>query len=131
MYEEGLLGVGNKKLFIGDEAIDKKGVLSLRYPIKHGIVTNWEHMEMIWHHTFYNKLRVEPRDHPVLLTEAPLNPKFNREKMTQIMFESFRIPAMYVSIQAVLSLYASGRTTGIVMDSGDGVSHTVPICEGY
>eukprot|EP00731_Ephydatia_muelleri_P016784 Em0009g1208a len=124
-------GLDLKDCYVGDEAKRKRGVLGMWYPIEHGIVTKWDDMEKIWHHTFYNELQVAPEEHPVLLTEAPLNPKANREKMTQIMFETFNVPQMYAAMTSPLALYASGHTTGVVVDSGDAVSHVVPVHEGY
>jgi actin-related protein len=124
-------GLEVKDVYIGEEAQSKRGILKLEYPIEHGIVTDWDLMEKIWHHCYFNELRTMPEDAPVMLTEAPMNPKKNREKMCQIFFETFNVPSFYVQIQAVLSLYSSGRTTGMVLDSGDGVTHMVPVFEGY
>jgi actin-related protein len=124
-------GLTHKEHFVGEEAQRKRGVLELKYPLEHGIVTNWEDMEKVWKHTYFSELCINPADHPVLLTEAPLNPKTNRERMCQMMFDTFKVPALYIAVQAVLSLYASGRTTGCVFDAGDGVSHTVPVYEGF
>ncbi|KAE9552027.1 hypothetical protein FO519_004752 [Halicephalobus sp. NKZ332] len=130
-HQSVVVGMELKDFYVGDEAQSKRDILTLNYPIEHGIVTNWDDMEKIWHHIFKDELRIAPEEHNVLLTEAPLNPEANREKMTQIMFEAFNIPAMYIAIQNMLSLYASGRTTGIVFGCGDGVSSAFPIYEGY
>jgi actin len=126
-----MVGVESKSEYIGDEAQKMRGVLNLQYPIASGIVTSWEKMEKVWEYCFTNELRVDPTEHKVLLTEAPMNPKANREKMTQLMFETFQVRGLYIAIQAVLSLYSNGRTTGLVCDSGDGVTHTVPVYEGF
>ena len=89
---ESMIGVEKKEFYVGEEAMDKRGVLKLKYPIEHGIVNNWDDMTHIWHHCFYNEIRITPEDHACLLTEAPKNPKSNREKMMQIMFEEFNVP---------------------------------------
>ncbi|WFD23774.1 centractin- actin- protein of the dynactin complex [Malassezia equina] len=117
--------------FIGRKAQELRGLLRIRYPMEHGLVTDWADMERIWNYIYTEELKTLPEEHPVLLTEAPLNSRANREAAAQIFFETFNVPAMYVSIQALLSLYSSGRTTGVVLDSGDGVTHAVPVYEGY
>jgi centractin len=116
--------------YVGAKADEFRGLMKLRYPMEHGVVRDWADMEAIWSHAF-QELRVPSEQHPVLLTEPPLNPRKNREKSAEVLFESMNVPALFVSLQAVLSLYASGRTTGVVLDIGDGVSHSVPIYEGF
>ncbi|KAF7331005.1 Actin 1 [Mycena venus] len=113
-----MVGNAEKDFFVGDAAQSKRDVLTLKYPVERGIVTNWDDMEKIWYHTFHNELRVDPDQHTVLLTETPLNPKAHHEKMAHIMFETFNCPAFCV-------------TTGLVLDSGDGVTHAIPVFEGF
>lgn len=119
-------------VFLGPDAEEHRGLLTIKYPMEHGIVTDWNDMERIWQYIYSkDQLQTFSEEHPVLLTEAPLNPRRNREKAAEIFFETFNVPALFISMQAVLSLYATGRTTGAVLDSGDGVTHAVPIYEGF
>ncbi|XP_006871797.1 PREDICTED: actin-related protein T2 [Chrysochloris asiatica] len=124
-------GANQKKYFVGEEALYKYETLQLHYPIERGLVTNWDDMEKLWQHLFEWELGVKPNERPVLMTEPSLNPRENREKMAEVMFETFNVPAFYLSDQAVLALYASACVTGLVVDSGDGITCTVPIFEGY
>mmetsp|Transcript_15128 Transcript_15128/g.43703 ORF Transcript_15128/g.43703 Transcript_15128/m.43703 type:complete len:419 (-) Transcript_15128:193-1449(-) len=126
---------GDDVLPFGDmaspEVIDRCGKLSVHYPLENGIIENFEHMERLWEYAFLDKLNVNPQRHPVLLTEPPYNPKPNREKMVEIMFEAFEVPMLNISIQGVLALFEAGRMTGLVLDSGEGVTHTLPIFQGF
>lgn len=125
-----MAGAAEGDIFVGDKANDLRGILKLNYPLRNGVINDWQDMQHVWQHT-YNELDVVQDQHPVLLTEAPLNPRSNRGKAAEVFFETFNVPALYVQIQAILSLYASGRTTGVVLDSGDGVTNAVPVYEGF
>jgi len=128
-----MVGALGGDIFVGKDAEESRGLLTLKYPISHGVVTDWKDMERIWESVYgKNNMNISKiEQHPVLLTEAPLNPNKNREKAAEVFFETFNVPALFVSPQATLSLYASGRTTGVVLDVGDGVTHSVPVYEGY
>uniref|UniRef100_A0A7S2XAY4 Actin n=1 Tax=Lotharella oceanica TaxID=641309 RepID=A0A7S2XAY4_9EUKA len=129
-YKKVMAKQERKEPYVGEEAQKLAGVLKLNYPIKNGVIQHWDDMETIWSHV-YTQLAVQKDEHPVLITEAPLNPRKNRERMAEIFFETFNVPAFYVQIPPILSLYANGRTTGLVLDSGEGVTHAVPVFEGF
>jgi actin-related protein 2 len=134
---------------VGDEAAANRNYLQMSQPMEHGIVRNWEDMKHLWDYTFDEKLRLDVRGRKILLTEPPMNPKANRQRMCQVMFEEYGFGGVFISIQAVLTLYAqgtvyahicslsvsfrspSGLTTGVVVDSGDGVTHIVPVYDGF
>lgn len=131
-------GVEDLDFYIGDEALDAANY-TVKWPIRHGIVEDWDLMERFLEQSIFKYLRSEPEDHYFLLTEPPLNTPENREYTAEIMFESFNVPGLYIAVQAVLALAASwtsrqvgDRTlTGTVIDSGDGVTHIIPVAEGY
>jgi actin-related protein 2 len=129
--EEKVEGFEIKDIMVGEVASKLRSMLQLSYPMENGIVRNWEDMEHLWNHTFKEVLKINPSETKILLTEPPMNPVKNREKMVEFMFEKFKFNAVYVAIQAVLTLYAQGLLTGVVVDSGDGVTHIVPVYEGF
>eukprot|EP01137_Pigoraptor_chileana_P016677 Opistho-2@6045 len=120
-----------KDIMVGDEAAAVRSMLEINYPMDNGIVRSWEDMQLVWDYTFSEKLKVDTRNTKVMLTEPPMNPRKNREKMIEVMFEKYNVAGCYIAIQAVLTLYAQGLLTGVVVDSGDGVTHIVPVYEGF
>lgn len=127
--EEQLGTIPIKDIMVGDEAAAVRSMLQISYPMENGIIRNWEDMQHLWDYTFNEKLKVDTKDRKILLTEPPMNPLANREQMCEIMIETYGFYGVSVAIQAVLSLYAQGLTTGVVVDSGDGVTHIVPVYE--
>ncbi|KAF9163022.1 Arp2/3 complex subunit, actin nucleation center [Actinomortierella ambigua] len=129
--EEHIGNVNVRDIMVGDEAAELRSILQMSYPMQNGIVKNWTDMKHLWDYTFNDKLKIDPRDTKIMLTEPPMNPKANREKMVETMLEEYGFQGVYVAIQAVLTLYAQGLLTGVVVDSGDGVTHIVPVVDGY
>jgi len=119
------------KSIVGPQVQQLRGILSLKYPIDNGIIQDYDDQEKVWNYLYNEELKVQREDHPVLMTEPPLNPISQKKKILQIFFETFQVPAMYFAIPAVLSLYACGAVTGCVLDVGDTVTHVVSVYEGY
>ena len=151
------LSVSNKNdeynYYIGEEAINQAKTSkkhTLTYPMQDGIIESWDLMEKYWHQSLYDYLKCDPQEHNFVLTEPPMNPPENRENIAEIFFETFNVPGLYIGVQAVFALLGCSKTyedagiemdkdqekaikslTGVVVDSGDGVTHIVPICDGF
>jgi len=129
--EEKVQDVFIKDIMVGDDVTKARDMLETSYPITEGVVHNWPDMIHLYNYTFFERLKIDPSEHKIMLTEAANNPKKNRKQLVECMFETFGFDGVQVSIQAVLTLYAQGLLTGVVVDSGDGVTHVVPVYEGY
>eukprot|EP00732_Lithocolla_globosa_P002324 Lithocolla_globosa_v1_NODE_1494_length_2537_cov_4.841257.p1 type:complete len:520 gc:universal NODE_1494_length_2537_cov_4.841257:863-2422(+) len=128
-----MVGMGELAPPVAEHALERAmdGSVELKFPIQKGLVTNWDDMEYVWHHAFYHSLRVSPEEHPLICTEVVFNPKANREKMVQIVFETFNMPALCVVAQPLLSLISFQARTGLILECGAGATYTVAIYEGY
>lgn len=118
-------------LYYGDSAYNKYNLMYPFYPVKRGIIADWDKMEPFLKFLFEEEFRVNASEHPVFFAEVPFNPKSNREKLIELMFETYNAPSFFMKNQAVLSLLSSSRNTGVVVESGDGITNIVPVYEGY
>lgn len=129
------------EFFIGEEARVREKTYDTTSPVSAGVVANWDSMEKVWQRCIFKYLKCEPEDHYFVLTEPPMNKPENREYTAEVMFETFNVPGLYIAVQAILALAASWTSekvdpsqrslTGTVIDSGDGVTHVIPVADGY
>ncbi|MHA1338446.1 MAG: hypothetical protein ACTSRZ_01810 [Promethearchaeota archaeon] len=133
VYKDGLSSIDyfSKPFYIGKEAEQHKNDLKVIFPIEKGIINDWEGMEEIWRFIFYEELKAEPSEHRVLITEPPLNPSKNRERMAEIMFEEFNVPSLIIGTQGSLALYAAGLDTGCVVNIGHDITNIVPVYQNF
>jgi centractin len=119
--------------YIGDDCEKYLGLIKLRYPVNHGVFEKEQDIFSTFNH-IYSKLGLnsqEIKEHPVLITEPILNPRTNREKIAKMLFENLGVPAIFFASQPILSLFSTSVTTGIILESGEGVSQSCVIFEGY
>eukprot|EP01063_Lacrimia_lanifica_P025138 TRINITY_DN3290_c0_g2_i1.p1 TRINITY_DN3290_c0_g2~~TRINITY_DN3290_c0_g2_i1.p1 ORF type:complete len:440 (+),score=124.31 TRINITY_DN3290_c0_g2_i1:133-1320(+) len=127
----GIMLGAKQDMFIGNDAKERQGLLATSCPIDRADIKDWGDIDKLLYQVFYLELMVTPDEHPVLLTEAPGRSRESREKLTELIFETYNAPALVLASTATMSLFATGRSTGMVIDSGVGATHLVPIWEGY
>eukprot|EP00258_Populus_trichocarpa_P022549 XP_024438568.1 actin-related protein 4 isoform X2 [Populus trichocarpa] len=125
-------GKGKRKLFVGSQALGfRRDHMEVLSPFKDGIVADWDIVDSIWDHAFRECLLIDPKEHPMLLAEPSSNSQQQRERTAELMFEKYTTPALFLAKNAVLTSFASGRATSLVVDSGGGSTTIAPVHDGY
>ncbi|CAN1241763.1 Actin-related protein 4, partial [Linum perenne] len=123
---------GNRKLYVGSQSLGfRRDHMEVLSPIKDGVVVDWDIVDSIWDHAFRECLLVDPKEHPMLLAEPSSNSQQQRERTVELMFEKYNVPALFLAKNAVLTSFASGRATALVVDSGGGSTTVAPVHDGY
>ncbi|EAY22239.1 Actin family protein [Trichomonas vaginalis G3] len=123
--------IATKDIYVGSEVFEQSKNLNLKCPISDRVISNIDEIEVFWQHIFSKELNINTSEHPVLMTESPQNTKIMREKVTQIMMETFKVPAYYTAYPGVLSLYANGMASGCVIDAGETITQILPVYQCF
>jgi len=126
-----MVGMELQERYVGDDAISKYEIMNFSYPIKRGEVTDWDKFENLMHYLLYSEMKVVPEEVSILITESPRTSRENREKLTEILFETFNVKRLHIANSSMVGLFSYGKTSGLIVDSGFNVTSTVPIYEGY
>ena len=126
-----MVGMELKERYVGDDAISKYEIMNFSYPIQRGEVTDWDKFENLMHFLLYSEMKVVPEEVSILITESPRTSRENREKLTEILFETFNVKRLHIANSSMLGLFSYGKTSGLIVDSGFNITSTVPVYEGY
>ena len=126
-----MVGMELQERYVGDDAISKYEIMNFSYPIQRGEVTDWDKFENLMHYLLYSEMKVVPEEVSILITESPRTSRENREKLTEILFETFNVKRLHIANSSMLGLFSYGKTSGLIVDSGFNITSTVPIYEGY
>ena len=126
-----MVGMELQDRYVGDNAIARYEIMNFSYPIQRGEVTDWDKYENLMHYLLYSEMRVVPEEISILITEGPRTSRKNREKLTEILFETFNVKRLHIANSSMVGLYSYGKTSGLIVDSGYNVTSTVPVYEGY
>ena len=126
-----MVSMGQQERFVGEEAISKLEIMNFNAPIQRGQVSDWDKFETLMHYLLYEKMKVVPEEISIMITESPNSPKENKQKLSELLFETFNVQNIHIANSSMLGLFSYGKTSGLIVDSGFNITSSVPLYEGF